>query len=399
MTASMDSTMDVGIISSTPGSDESMSGHIAIPMVVSVLLLFHDEVHVFTRSTAVMEFDDPNVHLHTYSKPFAESPWYFRLPGQLVYQLRFCRGILEHRSTLNMMFFRGTGFIFPLMTAKIVGIFTCRRIAGVKHFQYTGRELSFWTRVGVELLKILDWIINRLVDVIIVTSPYVIKFAGIEQYDGKIHTWCHYYFDFDEFDIRIPPAERGPVVGHVGTLSDVKGSVEFINALAQVDYEREVEGLIVGDGPKFEEVRAKAKRNNLSTTFTGRVERTQMPELFNRMRLLVVCSRSEGVPKVAIEAMGCGTPVVATKVGGLPDVVDHGDTGLLVDSHNPEALAEAICAALDDPQPDEMATQARDTVTSRYSFGNSVTQYRRLLEEETPFSVSEPREQNQARTV
>jgi D-inositol-3-phosphate glycosyltransferase len=92
-----------------------------------------------------------------------------------------------------------------------------------------------------------------------------------------------------------------------------------------------------------------AVRANLS--FLGVVERARMPELMNSARLVVVPSRYETFGMVALEAIACGVPVVATRVGGLPEVVDS-SVGRLVGTPDPESLAEAIQLCLRD---DELA--------------------------------------------
>jgi D-inositol-3-phosphate glycosyltransferase len=75
--------------------------------------------------------------------------------------------------------------------------------------------------------------------------------------------------------------------------------------------------------------------------FIGAVTRDQMPELINSTRFVVLPSRYESFGLVALEAISCGVPVIATRVGGLPELVEH-PVGILVDSANPRKLAKTI---------------------------------------------------------
>ena len=83
--------------------------------------------------------------------------------------------------------------------------------------------------------------------------------------------------------------------------------------------------------------------------FLGFVEHERMPAYYAQADLLVLPSRREGFPLVLPEAMASGLPVVATTVGGVPEIVTDSETGLLVPPENPRALSEAINSLLNDP--------------------------------------------------
>lgn len=385
----MDRGTAVGIVAPTPGSEESESGHIATYMIVNVLLQFHDEVHVFTRATAVMEFDHPNVALHTYTKPYAQSQWYLRLPGQVVYQLKYCYGIVIRRRQLAHVLFGGSGFIFPMLAAKVAGVFILYRIGGVIHYQQTDDEsvfLRFWS----EFLAAIQSLLYHLADEIIVISPTLSEFAGIERFAEKTSTWCHYYFDLEAFAVEIPYLERDNVVGQVGIVSEVKGSLDFVEAMGAVGEACDAKTLIVGDGPLLSEARHLADRNDLDAEFTGRVSRSAVPAQMNRMKVLVISSVSEGVPKVALEAMACGTIPLATNVGGISDFIKDGQNGFLVDSNDPETLADTIVEILEDENAEEISNAARSYMERNFSFESAVRGYYRVVNDGTPVDVSMP---------
>ena len=82
--------------------------------------------------------------------------------------------------------------------------------------------------------------------------------------------------------------------------------------------------------------------------FTG--FRLDVPELLSEVAISVLPSLSEALPNVVLESMAAGVPVVATRVGGNPEVVEEGVTGLLVPPQDPAALAKAICRLLENPE-------------------------------------------------
>jgi glycosyltransferase involved in cell wall biosynthesis len=105
------------------------------------------------------------------------------------------------------------------------------------------------------------------------------------------------------------------------------------------------------------------------------------------MRLNVLSSVSEGLPKAAIEAMACGTPVVATEVGGLPDVISHGETGFLAASNDPDELEKVITDALTNYDLEQISGDARQYVEENYSFESAVAGYHDLVTEATPYTL------------
>lgn len=140
------------------------------------------------------------------------------------------------------------------------------------------------------------------------------------------------------------------VVACVGRLEPVKGLDILLEAWSGVT--RPCRGavlLIVGDGPS----RAKLERQARSLPESADVRflgyREDVEDVFAASDLAVLPSRNEGLPRVALEAMATGCPVVAARVGGVPEIVRPEREGLLVPPEDPEALAEALARALDDP--------------------------------------------------
>jgi len=112
--------------------------------------------------------------------------------------------------------------------------------------------------------------------------------------------------------------------------------------------------------------------------FTG--FRDDIPELLRSIDCFVLAStRTEGVPQSLLQAMAVGCPVVATAVGGIPELVQHGVNGFLVPPGDPVALAAAIRAVLTEPaRAKELAERGRALVRSRFSHTGSVDRLERL---------------------
>ena len=135
----------------------------------------------------------------------------------------------------------------------------------------------------------------------------------------------------------------------VGRLKPPKDFVTLVHAFAQLP-SGSFEGLIVGDGPDRVGVEQEVQRLGLA----GRVqlvgEREDVPDQLADADVFVLSTESEGLPLSVVEAMAAGLPVVASAVGGLSELVIDGETGLLVPSGEPRALAEALGRLVADPE-------------------------------------------------
>jgi glycosyltransferase involved in cell wall biosynthesis len=138
--------------------------------------------------------------------------------------------------------------------------------------------------------------------------------------------------------------------------------------------------LIAGDGPRYAELRALAQRLDVEhqVRFLGHTE--DVPSLLAQADVFVLPSRSEAFPNGAIEAMAAGLPVIASRVGGLLDLIEDGRTGVLVPPDDSQALAAAIESMVVAPgHAAAIGSAARDEVVQRYSFERMVRAFEDLF--------------------
>ena len=186
-----------------------------------------------------------------------------------------------------------------------------------------------------------DRLVGRLADVHIAIS------AGLARYLAEREAFDEASFEVVHYGIEpgdAPPAPAGmPRLAIVGRLIPIKGHDVLLRALSAVRRERPDLTLdVVGDGPLEEQLRATADELGLgdAVTFSGRI--SPVAPAFEAAEVVVVPSFGEGFGMVALEAMERGRPVIASAVGGLPEIVDDGRTGVLVPPGDVDALAAAI---------------------------------------------------------
>ena len=154
-------------------------------------------------------------------------------------------------------------------------------------------------------------------------------------------------------------ARGAPLVGIVGRLAPIKDVESFLRAAAEV-----VEALpaarfaVVGDGAERTLLEDECRRLGLAARVHFHGWRRDMAEVYGDLDVVVNCSRNEGTPVALIEALAAARPVVATRVGGTPDLLGDGRRGLLVPAGDPSALAAAILETLRSPGP--AAARARE---------------------------------------
>lgn len=157
-------------------------------------------------------------------------------------------------------------------------------------------------------------------------------------------------------------------IGIVGRLSCEKGHRYFLEAVAEVKkIFPDIKCLIVGDGPLRKELERLSERLGVfqNCIFTGTMH--NIPEILSVLDVLVLSSVSEGLPMILLEAMAARCPVVATRIGGIPELVEDNKTGILVEPKDSRALARAIESLLQNKEKArEMASLARSMIEREF---------------------------------
>lgn len=227
------------------------------------------------------------------------------------------------------------------------------------------------------------WIISSIDDTIIVVSEgvkrFLIKACGIPQ--AKIKK---VYYGINPEDIKIDKSkdirgefgigQDGILIGCVGRLTEQKGHRYLIQAAGKIiERNPKAKIFIIGRGKQEKHLKNLAKSFNLDSgvIFTG--FRKDAYSIIDKLNLIAMPSLWEGLGLVLLEAMALGKPIVATDVGGIPEVVENKKTGILVPAKDSKALAEAISDLLEDyPAAARMGEMGKATVKERFSSAKMV---------------------------
>jgi glycosyltransferase involved in cell wall biosynthesis len=181
-----------------------------------------------------------------------------------------------------------------------------------------------------------------------------------------------------------------PLILSVGRLVEKKGFPDLIAACAQLKQAgRQFRCAIYGEGPLHGQLSALIAQLDLAdcVTLAGERGQAELIPIFQRATIFALTpfvtgdGDRDGIPNVLVEAMACGLPVVSTAVAGIPELVRHGENGLMVAPHNVPALADALATLLDDqPHREQMGALARATVVAHFDLRAAARQIAALFE-------------------
>jgi glycosyltransferase involved in cell wall biosynthesis len=182
-------------------------------------------------------------------------------------------------------------------------------------------------------------------------------------------------------ELGLTPEVR--LVGTAVNLSAQKGLTHLLDAAAIVRRSGTAAHFVIaGDGPLRADLIAYAAAHDLNDSVTFAGYRADVPEVLAGLDVFVLSSLWEGLPLALLEALACGRPIVATSVGGIPEVVSEGENGFLVPPGDSQALASRILRVLGDP--DEARQIGRNNVEKfhqRFSVGTMVAAHEQLYEQ------------------
>lgn len=324
--------------------------------------------------------------------PFHESGSH-SLPSRIIKyllpQLRiFPKLIKMSRSCNTIIFFdlaelyTGLIIITKFFLRKRVIIVHCGLVSGTLQVASDKKWFSLGA-IGSYLVRLLEKVSFSLADRIAIESKSIIKSHWLQKYEGKTHICRSYYINTDSFKIERDITARGNLVGYIGRFGEDKGAINFAEAVGKIAKPDDIEFLMLGgSSTELSKIKQILKKNNLrhKVRLVGLTPHQNIPNYLNELKLLVIPSYGEGLPATILEAMACGTPVLATSVGGIPDVIRDEETGFILEDNSPECIAKNIIRVLEYPKLNQIIRKARDLVEREYIYEPTVKSWREAFD-------------------
>ncbi|MEF8851502.1 MAG: glycosyltransferase [Haloarculaceae archaeon] len=298
-------------------------------------------------------------------------------------QLRMCF-VVARRDEQVVLFYGATAYLLPIVAARLLGKTVLVEPRGdvplTLRIQWEKRLPGPVARGLAGLVRALERAGFAAAHGVVTYTPGMARQLDLDPDASNVYPTGARYVRTDEFDVTTPFAERGRRVGFLGRLDEEK-NVRELAAVAQ-SLPADVTFTFIGDGDLREWLEAElADEIDAGTVeLRGWVDHDDVPAELNRLRLVVLPSEpTEGLPTVILEALACGTPVYATPVSGVPDVVRQGETGFLMESTRPDEVRAELLAVLDRDDLETLSANGRALVESEYSFEAATRRYREVL--------------------
>lgn len=277
-----------------------------------------------------------------------------------------------HVDVVNLHFInRGSAYVALLKRLTGVKLVTTIHGSDVK-IGFVESRMRAW--IARKCLQASDWLVSNsealLRDAVAFYPPI-----------GERSTAVGVGVCLEEFKSLHPYVHCRPYILTIGNCIHLKGHDLLINALLSISQSADVDLIIAGDGPELEANRELAQELGIESRiiFWGRAPRTDVVRLLNGCELFVLPSRQEAFGIVNLEAMAARQAVVATAVGGVPEVVRHGETGLLVPPESSQALADSVLALLvDENSRERMGHSGRSLVEAHYTWDKVASRYEQV---------------------
>lgn len=372
---------NIGIIAN-PVSDEGKN--VYLTKFLNILKPLSNEIFVINGDFP--ETSDKRIHIIRIKADLKKESMFIKSIKFVLTQLRFSFNLLKISKKIDVVIFFGATMILPMFIAKLMRKRTIV-IAGGSAWKptdkiYRERLFGLGGFVFPRILKALEDVGLALADRVVVYSESAVEFLGLEWHRDKISIISNIYLDLKKYRITKNLKDKRNLIGFISRLNEGKGIMNFVNAIPLILKQRnDLEFLIGGDGLLFDEIKNELENNGLydKVKLTGWIPHDELPDYLNELKLLVLPSYSEGLPNIVSEAMACGTLVLATPVGGVPDLIKDGETGFIIEDNTPECIAKNVIRALNYSDLDRIVKNARKRIEEKYTYEAAVERYKKIL--------------------
>jgi glycosyltransferase involved in cell wall biosynthesis len=313
-----------------------------------------------------------------------------RFPNAIISELKTSFNTIRILPRTDILFLNSPVFgaiLLPQLIAKIAAKKLVLITGGTQSkntMVENKNKISLHIRILSKIIIAIEKMNYCLADTIVVFSEYEIhRKPGLVKHSEKVMCVGKRFVDNKIFRIEKDLCQRETKVGFIGRFAQEKGIDNFIEAIPLLLNNREdVNFLIIGDGPLLMDVKTSLKRMDLQAKveLLNWIYHDKLGGYLNELKLLVIPSYTEGLPNVMLEAMACGTPVLATPVGAIPDVIKDGETGFIMGDNSPECIGKNIMKTLEHPNLDEITKNARKLINREFTYEAAVKRYKKIFD-------------------
>lgn len=364
-------------------------GHILVSNFLEILEPLSNEIFVITGNFPEDLILDRKIHIENVKSDSKRETMWIRTFKYILTQSKLSFNLIKISKNVDIVIFfiGGVALLLPMLSAKLLrkrvvliatgsASITAKKIYNERFFGMGGFIFS-------HIIAVLEKINYNISDRIVVLSDSLIHDLRLSRYRYKIDFNCATFIDIERFRIETDVQQRKNLIGYIGRMSEEKGIRNFIRAVPLLPPKYDTQFLIGGDGILLNEAKDELKSNGFydRVVFSGWIPHEELPGYLNDLKLLVMPSYTEVFAAAALEAMACGTPVLAAPVGSTTDIIKDGENGFIMENNSPKCIAKNIERALEHPNLDKIAKNARDLVEKKFSYQTVMEGYREILRE------------------
>jgi glycosyltransferase involved in cell wall biosynthesis len=329
------------------------------------------------------EYVDLKIRLHFVRdfspKLFSLILWILK---QIVIEIRMAYEIVKRFNSIDIVFcYLGLHYQIPILVSKLLG----KKVVSSAWGNYKIEVVLNYSPPVAMVLSAMTRFSYNLSDLIVIQSQHVAEHEALREFKRKMRTASSYWGEPDRFFIKTPINLRENVVGFIGRFYTEKG----INQLAEaipiiVNANPTIKFILIGKGPCEDQVRQILTKARVTdqVELVGEVDNKRIVDYLNKFKLFAIPSFSEGLPNVLLESFACGTPVLASAVGAIPEVIVEGQTGFLLKGNDPLEISQRILDIFKNPEEFELIVKnAKEVLEEKYSKAVSFSQFRQIFEE------------------
>lgn len=372
------------LVSSTPDN------HIHVLNLLRLLEPHADEIFVITGNFPQDAVDGEKIHIKNIEHR-SDSRWMLlRIPRFILMQLKISYHLIKLAKKIDVVFFSiGAALLtLPMMLAKLIRkrvIFIYPGVGVIKKVSDMAYEDKLWRlggRMYSSITAIMEGLNCSLADkVIVFSSNSAQSLAG--RHGNKVSIASRFFVDDTRFKIEKDVTARMKLIGCIGRFGELAGMPNLIESIPLIlNHAAEVKFIIGGDGPLRDSLERQIQKANLDdvVTMLGWIPRDEVCQRLNELKLLVIPSYYDVGPQILFEAMACGTPVLATPVGVVTDVIRDRETGFIMPNNSPECIAENVIRALEYPNLSKIVNNARKLIEREYTYKAAAERYKKIFE-------------------
>lgn len=346
------------------------------------------EIYVICINFPLIKFDESNIHIININHDSASKFILNRIGMFVILQIEIGYQLMKLWNKIDIAFFAiGAAILtWPMVIAKstrkkVVYIYpgagVVEKAVNMTYSNKSGAVQKTLLLIVNTLERINCKFSNKIVVLSLKNSSVVFN-----KYSGKVIQSSRFFVNTEFFNITKDMKKRKTIVGFVGRLSEEKGISNFIEAVPLILKQFEdIKFAVIGDGPLVYSLQKKITEYRLKKVITmlGYVPHHEIAKSLNNFKLIVIPSTYEVGPQALLEAMACGTPVLATPVGIIPEVIEDGGNGFIMEDNSPECIARNLIRALNHPNLGNISMTARRLVEEEYTYQAAVDRYHRII--------------------